>query len=128
MNTNWTLYTLSHQHDWQPINGWTARYRCKGCRVVGYRPRIVTLHVAGGPYGSTAVTPYICSAQQGGQRCGCPAEWKQKRAWRCREHLLNSSHTATARAALVRNESAARPSVSASKVGKAAVKPLSVGE
>src|ERR1700730_16254840 len=66
MDTNPSTSTLSHQHDWPPIDGWCARYRCKGCRIVGYRPRVVTLGVDGGPYGRTAITPYVCASTRGG--------------------------------------------------------------
>ena len=93
MNENPSTDTLYHQHDWQPIDGWCGRYRCKTCRIAGYRPRIVTLDVEGGPYGGTAITPYVCAVTRGGVRCGCPAEWRQKGTWKCREHSLSRRPT-----------------------------------
>jgi hypothetical protein len=106
--------TFSTQHDWQPIDGWCARYRCKECRIVGYRPRVVTLGVEGGPFGRIAITPYVCGATRDGERCGGPAEWKQKGTWRCGEHLLNNNNrTAAARAAHPKTKSATRPVVPA---------------
>jgi hypothetical protein len=29
-------------HDWQPISGWYARYRCSHCAVVGCKFGVVT--------------------------------------------------------------------------------------
>src|SRR5260221_14564561 len=68
----------SHTHDWQPIDGWTARYRCWQCGVIAYKPRVVTILVDGGPYGSMKVTPYVCTATRAGSRCGCPPIAKRR--------------------------------------------------
>lgn len=36
---SWT--PCADDHDWQPIQGWYARYRCDKCRVVAYK-KLVT--------------------------------------------------------------------------------------
>jgi hypothetical protein len=96
----------AHVHDWTPIDGWTARYRCTVCFVVGYKPRVVTVGVEGGPYGSMQITPYLCGAKRGADRCGCPAQSKRGGTWKCRSHLLKTSgqHIVAARDALARTE------------------------
>jgi hypothetical protein len=90
---------VAHYHHWQPIDGWRARYRCPDCGAVGYKPRLVTTEVEGGPYGSTRVTPYVCSVKRAGLRCGCPAVKKLRGGWKCRAHAANhsTSHTHEAR-------------------------------
>jgi hypothetical protein len=98
-----------HEHRWQPIPNWYARYRCTICSVVGCKPRVVTALVDGGAYGSPHVTPYVCGATRGGVKCGNPAQAKKKGGvWRCREHLLTSA-TSSARSALAQKKSSATP-------------------
>src|SRR3981081_1663412 len=77
----------SHRHDWRPIDGWSARHRCRDCGAVGYKPRVVTIGVEGGPYGSTRITPYVCAVKHAGLRCGCPAVKKTRGTWNCGDHL-----------------------------------------
>jgi hypothetical protein len=92
----------AHRHNWQPIGGWRARYRCRECGAVGYKPRLVTMDVEGGPYGSTRITPCVCAVTRAGLRCGCPAVSKTRGAWKCRAHLSNSpANTHGARALLL---------------------------
>jgi hypothetical protein len=87
----------THLHSWQPIDGWCARYRCIECGAVGYKPRLVTIDVEGGPYGTMKITPYLCAVKRAGLRCGCPALKKARGAWKCRAHLPNpSNHTRAA--------------------------------
>lgn len=80
-------------HDWQPIMGWYARYRCAICRVIGYKPGAVhTQHAR-----SMAITPYRCEVRCGGKRCAGPAvhSWRGKKL-RCAVHV-HSGRTAKAR-------------------------------
>jgi hypothetical protein len=88
----------SHRHDWQPIDGWRARYRCRDCGVIGRKRGAVTII---GPWelrdvmeppepvaGGAEVTPYACTLKCAGLRCGCPAVKKTgSRRWRCSAHL-----------------------------------------
>jgi hypothetical protein len=80
-------------HDWQPIAGWYARYRCSICRVIGYKPCAVhPQHCR-----RTAIEPYRCEATRDGKRCNAPAvhTWHGTR-FRCAEHL-HRGRTAGAR-------------------------------
>jgi hypothetical protein len=92
----------SHYHNWQPIDGWRARYRCRDCRAVGYKPRLVTMDVEGGPYGGMRITPYVCAFAREGLRCGCPAVKKLRGSWKCPTHVCRGLpiHTTAARAHL----------------------------
>jgi hypothetical protein len=82
----------SHRHDWQPITGWRARYRCNGCGVIARKPRLVTHLYPWGPANPDAtpkITPYVCTLKIGELRCGCLAVKKiGRKKWRCRAHLL----------------------------------------
>lgn len=70
-------------HDWQPIVGWYARYRCSVCGVIGYKPGAVHPKHAR----SMAITPYRCEAKSGGKRCEGHAvhNWRGKN-FRCAAH------------------------------------------
>jgi len=72
-------------HDWQPIPGWYARYRCSICQVIGCKFGVVVA-----PYRerrSNRIAPYRCEAKCGGVRCNEPAvhSWRGK-AFRCAAH------------------------------------------
>jgi len=71
-------------HDWQPIAGWYARYRCSICQVIGCKFGIV---VARYRQRSTAIQPYRCEARVAGHRCNEPAVhgWYGKK-FRCAAH------------------------------------------
>jgi hypothetical protein len=83
-------------HDWQPIEGWYARYRCARCRVIGYKPGAVH---PGNPRGM-AIVPYRCESKCHGARCSEPAvhNWKGAK-FRCAAHG-GPAHTGPARKAL----------------------------
>ena len=67
-------------HDWQPISGWYARYRCSHCSVVGCKFGVVT------GYGSMTVEPYRCATRRGGVRCTELAVMRRNHEMRCKEH------------------------------------------
>lgn len=71
-------------HDWQPIDGWYARYRCARCHVIGCKFGVVQAkHVTR----SNEIQPYRCEVRRGGERCNAPAvssSWGKK--FRCAEH------------------------------------------
>jgi len=70
-------------HDWQPIPGWFARYRCSICRVIGWKPRMVTLCRAHG----TEIEPYRCEIVRDRRRCKAPAVFaKDGKHFRCEAH------------------------------------------
>jgi hypothetical protein len=71
------------EHDWQPIQGWYARYRCSRCRVIGYKPGAVRPQNAR----SVEITPYRCEVRREGERCAGPAvhAWHGKK-FRCAAH------------------------------------------
>jgi hypothetical protein len=72
-------------HDWQPIPGWYARYRCSLCEVIGCKFGVVVAKY--GAHRSVAIEPYRCQAQCGGARCNEPAVhgWAGK-GLRCAAH------------------------------------------
>ena len=83
-------------HDWQPIAGWYARYRCAVCRAVGYKPGAVHPQHAR----NMAIVPYRCEATCGGKRCGQPAvDSRRGKHFRCAAHV-RPGRTAEARKAL----------------------------
>ena len=82
-------------HDWQPIDGWYARYRCTRCLAIGCKFGVVVgLH---GGHRSFEIQPYRCEAVRGGLRCNVPAvqSWRGKN-FRCAEHR-HGAHAARAR-------------------------------
>ncbi len=83
-------------HDWQPIMGWYARYRCGRCRVIGYKPGAVHPQHAR----CMAITAYRCEVRCGGKRCAEPAVhcWRGKKL-RCAVHV-HGGRTAKARTVL----------------------------
>ena len=82
MNAATTVCTHD-AHDWQPISGWYARYRCSICRVIGRKPGAI--HPQRGR--SAAIEPYRCEAKSRGERCMEPAvhAWRGKNL-RCAAH------------------------------------------
>ena len=80
-------------HDWQPIPGWYARYRCSICHVIGYKPGAVHPQHAR----RIAIVPYRCEAQCGGARCKEPAVHNgYRKKFRCAAHV-RPGRTAKAR-------------------------------
>lgn len=74
-----------HVHAWQPLSGWSGRYRCPECHAIGYRG-IVNLGanteaLAHGntAYGS-AIVPYRCTWK------GCTRAAVARKPQRCAEH------------------------------------------
>jgi hypothetical protein len=83
-------------HDWQPIAGWYARYRCAICRAVGYKAGAVHPQHAR----SMAIVPYRCEATCAGRRCGEAAvHGRNGKRFRCAAHV-NGGRTTGARKAL----------------------------
>lgn len=37
------------EHVWEPVSGWTARYRCATCRAIGYKGNLVNPQMPGEP-------------------------------------------------------------------------------
>jgi hypothetical protein len=91
-------------HDWQPIPGWYARYRCSICRVIGCKFGVVNAHMRGR---GTEIQPYRCEARCGGERCSEPAVhgWHGKH-FRCAAHRHPGHHTAQARRELAATQHA----------------------
>jgi hypothetical protein len=95
-------------HDWQPIPGWYARYRCTLCHAIGCKFGVVQAkHVTR----SNEIQPYRCEVRHGGERCNAPAvsSWYGKK-FRCAEHRHG------AHAARVRRQVAAAKSAEAQVV------------
>ena len=67
-----------HEHQWTPIDGWYARYRCSECYVIGYRGVLVN-DVATSKKIS-AIIPYKC------KKCDKLAVGKGKRDPYCSDH------------------------------------------
>lgn len=74
---------MSHEHDWQPIEGWCGRYRCSKCQVIGYRKFVMDRTARNG----TVIIPYACAhpgcnrKAQVGDKYGrrfCFEHWKRK--------------------------------------------------
>jgi len=84
-------------HDWQPIPGWYARYRCTLCNVIGCKLGVVQPKEA---RSSVEIQPYRCASRCRGERCSEPAVhgWRGK-AFRCEAH--RAGHGARARRELV---------------------------
>ena len=89
----------THVHDWQPIPGWYARYRCASCGVIGCKFGLVNPHMR---HRGTGIEPYRCEARPGGEKCGEPAvhAWKGK-------HFKCAAHRYPGRAAQAREQLAA---------------------
>jgi len=51
-------------HDWKPIQGWSGRYRCRVCRVIGYR-KAETKGRDESPVGGSVIAPYVCRKCRG---------------------------------------------------------------
>jgi hypothetical protein len=71
-------------HDWQPIPGWYARYRCSICHAVGAKFGVVQgKHCKR----SMEIHPYRCGARCGGVKCERPAVHSvHGKKFRCAEH------------------------------------------
>jgi len=65
-------------YEWEPISGWTARYRCKKTGAIGYRGIVIKEARSGVDAGD--IIPYKCKT------CGEPASRKQKGSFYCEEH------------------------------------------
>jgi hypothetical protein len=72
------------EHDWEPIQGWYARYRCARCRVIGYKAGALRPQNAR----CTGITTYRCEVRREGKRCAEPAVhcWRGKKL-RCAAHV-----------------------------------------
>jgi hypothetical protein len=84
---------MDREHEWQPAQGWYARYRCSRCGAFGFKQRIVTVEAARavGAIGTERVTPYACKARPGGVACGRPAVTKENKVWKCAVHRRDAA-------------------------------------
>jgi hypothetical protein len=44
-------------HDWQPLERWSGRYRCRDCRTIAYRKLVIGRAKRGRP---EEIIPYKC--------------------------------------------------------------------
>jgi hypothetical protein len=94
------LFTPSRcPHDWQPVEGWRARYQCSLCEAIGRKRRVLTMDRVGGPLGGPGVTEYRCTFRSNGVRCSARAVARVGRELRCADHCPGG-HTKAARKAL----------------------------
>jgi hypothetical protein len=92
-------------HDWQPVEGWYARYRCSVCRVLGCKFGVIDSDRAG----STVIEPYRCEENHGHERCSEEAVARISGLMCCRRHR-----------GLGRPGRVSRPVVAAAVVGRVA--------
>lgn len=72
---------MSCEHDWRPIEGYYARYRCTLCGSIGLKERLVTGHR------SETIRPYVCHYCGGWAVAKEPTKPGQRTAqWRCHLH------------------------------------------
>jgi len=83
-------------HDWQPVEGWQARYQCTRCYVLGRKLRVLTIHRQGGPIG-----------RPGGQPVPLPLQVARRAVPRPRRRVLRRN--APLRRARLRRAHARRP-------------------
>jgi hypothetical protein len=87
------LFTPSRcSHDWQPVEGWQARYQCTRCYVLGRKLRVLTIHRQGGPIGRPGVSPYRCRFKSHGVPCRARAVACFDGTLRCAVHACGE-HT-----------------------------------
>ena len=67
---------------WEPVAGWSSRYRCSRCGAFGYRCAAVHGDAAGGIRACESIVAYCCATRG----CGQPAVAKDKGKWRCGAH------------------------------------------
>ena len=103
-----TTTPLACAHDWQPIPGWYARYRCTRCQVIGCKFGVVqSKHITR----SLEIQPYRCEVRRGGEKCTAPAVSSlYGKKCRCAEHRHGTP------AARVRRQVAAAKSAEAQVV------------
>ena len=96
------LFTPSRcPHDWQPVEGWRAQYRCALCGSIGRKIRAITLDDADGPVGPPGITAYRCRLKDGnGVRCQARAVTRVDGKPRCTAHACGE-HTRAARESLL---------------------------
>jgi hypothetical protein len=98
-------------HDWQPIPGWYARYRCSICQVIGCKFGVVV-----GPYRehprSVQIAPYRCESRCGGVKCNEPAvHASYGKKFRCAAHR-HPGHATRARKELAATKVTEAPVIS----------------
>lgn len=80
-------FGVKHTHDWQPVEGIQARYRCADpdCRAIGYR----NVHKAAMDAPRDAIIPYKCNFHDHttGTTCGDDSIVRRASRQRCRKHL-----------------------------------------
>ncbi len=66
------LSGTSETHDWQPLSGWSGRYRCETCRILGYRGIVNAAQQEGRNHNDEpiknqprvrTIIPYICKVR-----------------------------------------------------------------
>ncbi|MGD0525072.1 MAG: hypothetical protein ABSE49_08005 [Polyangiaceae bacterium] len=86
-------------HEWQPVEGWQARYQCTLCHALGRKLRVLTLHKFGGPIGRPGVTAYRCRFKSNGVQCRTRAVARVDGTLRCKAHCCGQ-HTRAGRDSL----------------------------
>ena len=51
---------ITHAHDWNPVQGWTGRYRCNGCGAFGYKGSVVCTRKMPRLRAVATIFPYQC--------------------------------------------------------------------
>ena len=69
-----TYWRPCDDHIWEPIYGWSARYRCARCSAIAYRNFVRGVRGEG----SSRIVTYTCPKCKGGT-----SNYKNKRAQRC---------------------------------------------
>lgn len=73
---------------WQPVPGWSGRYRCDRCGVFGYRRGVndaaYARHLADGQHTREYMVEYRCGVRDCDR--GAVKKVGRSRAWRCAEH------------------------------------------
>lgn len=94
------LFTPSRcPHDWEPIEGWRARYHCHLCGSIGRKERLVLPPRTDGSKGRPGITSYRCHFRAGGKRCNAFAVARVDGKPRCPAHG-GAKHTHAARKTL----------------------------
>ncbi len=55
---------MNCDHSWEPISGWSARYKCVYCKVIGFR-KVIIVEFLNKKERISEIVPYSC------QKKGC---------------------------------------------------------
>lgn len=77
------MESTDHKHRWEPIQNWSAKYRCAICGCIAYRN--INGAVMGAPLDS--IIPYKCNFNRNLRApCGKDAVQRRGAKNRCSEH------------------------------------------